>query len=478
MTDRLLQSYRRLLTGLALTCVLIASRPGAAQTTANPSDGDWDFRYELFQMLLEQNGVRPVTNMSAVTSRPPESIIVMLGHIDFRTLRFLESFCEQGGAVLLATDERYSAGQICEFREGPVTSLRSTERYQNHADCLTITDIDHDHPLMTGVNSLVVNRTGWLAPPRGFIPDVQVAARLPHRTMPRGSSEQPLLATVGLPNIDTGQLIVASDPSLFTNGMLWHGDNAILAINVSRILCSGNKKRLLFIADGASLASFRNSPMVDSDNPPPLPESLPEPALETYVKVVNTVLKEVEDQNLPNQFMADRRHKIRSPYLRRHILLSLAIAVLMFVIWRMAAAHSATHPAMPIRSMKSAHDLATGHKVKSAEFGLSASILARELCRHLTESSDPTDWRRQLIGNAANGEGEVQFHDVSNVNAQRRKLVDVIELATNTRTVHMARKRFEALGHTIDQLRQLHAEGRLIVATSTAAATQTAGGMA
>jgi len=478
MTGRLLQNCRLLSAGLALACVLIASRPVAAQTTATSSDDAWDFRYELFQMLLEQNGVRPVANMSAVTRRPPESIIVMLGHINFRTSRFLESFCEQGGAVLLATDERYSAGRICEFREGPVTSLQSAERYQNYADCLTITDIDHDHPLMTGVNSLVVNRTGWLAPPRWYIPDMQVAARLPQRTLPRDSSDQPLLATVGLPNINTGQLIVASDPSLFTNGMLWHGDNAILAINVSRILCSRNKNKMLFIADGVPLGSFRNSPMVDSNNPPPLPENLPEPALETYVKVVNTVLKEVEDQNLPNQFMADRRHKIRSPYLRRHILLSLAIAVLMFVIWKMAATHSATHPAMPIRDMKSAHDLATGHKVKSAEFGLSASILARELCRHLTESSDPTDWRRQLIGNAASGEGEVEFHGVSNVKAQRKKLVDVIELATNTRTVHMSRKRFEALGQTIDQLRQLHAEGRLIVAASAEVTTQVAGRMA
>ena len=464
--------FLRLLAGMAFAATLVAtSGTGVAQQAAPPADEDWHFRYELFQMLLEQNGVQPGHNVRDVVSHPSESIIVMLGSMNLRTSRFLETFCEQGGAVLLATDESYSAGRICEFRGGPVTTRVKSDRYQDYSDCLTIRNIDDDHPLMDGVNSLVVARTGWLAPPKWFIPDYQVAATLPSRTWPRDSAQQPLLATVGRPRGNTGQLIIASDPRLFTNGMLWHGDNAILAINICKALCVGNKTRLLFIADGTSLGSFKHSPMVNPANIPPLPDNLPQPTMETYFQIANTVLKEMEDQNVLNQVIADRPNKLRPSFLRRSILFSIAIAALAFIIWKLTAANSTTHSAMPIREMKSAHDMSTGQKVKSAEFGLSASILARELCCDLTGSSDPADWRRLLAENAATGCGSIEFHKVPDAATRRIQIANVLDLAVNTQTVHISRKRFEFLGKSILQLRQLHNAGCLVIPERQASTT-------
>ncbi len=242
-----------LATALVCTPECCNAQSSNAQTPATQPEDDWHFRYELFQMLLEQNGVRPGASVRDVMSNPSDSVVVLLGSMSLLSPRYLESFCERGGAVLMATDQRHSAGRICEFSDGPVTARYSRDRYQNFPDCLTITNIETEHPLMKGVKSLVVNRAGWLAPPRWFIPDWQIAARLPSKTSPESSSEKPVLATVGLPQVNTGQLIIASDPSLFTNGMLWHGDNAILAINVSKALSVGNKSRLLRLSGSGGL---------------------------------------------------------------------------------------------------------------------------------------------------------------------------------------------------------------------------------
>jgi hypothetical protein len=240
-----------------------------------------------------------------------------------------------------------------------------------------------------------------------------VAARLPGQCDPAWARRKPIIATLTLSQRNSGPMILAGDQSLFTNGMLWHGDNAILAINVSRMLCEGQRSRLLFVADGAVLGSYEDSPLLK--NPP-----------------------------------------ARAPYYWRIILFVLAIMALAFVIWRISATGFTPQQPMPNRAMKTAQDLSSGRKIKSAEFGFASSLLARELCRELTGLEDPAGWRRVL---SADPTTETL---IAQEMSTRNQLSVVLDLAVNTRTVHISRRRFESIGQTIDQLRLLHRQGELL----------------
>ena len=47
-----------------------------------------------------------------------------------------------------------------------------------------------------------------------------------------------------------GRLVLMADHSILINGMLWHGDNARLAVNLADWLSTGERKEVAFIVDG------------------------------------------------------------------------------------------------------------------------------------------------------------------------------------------------------------------------------------
>jgi hypothetical protein len=242
-----------------------------------------------------------------------------------------------------------------------------------------------------------------------------------------------------------------ADQSLFTNGMLWHGDNAILAVNLTQLLTAGGRTQLLFVTDGTLLGSYQTSPALNSDQPPPeLPEELPEPDMQTLLKLANSVVQNVQESNVLNEALANRPRDMRPPYFRRAVLFVLMALALAFIIWKATAAGPQAQPAMPERQMQTAHALASGRRVKAQEFGLAASLLSRELCRELTGSPNTADWQRQLSSNRDDEQSRLPSK------SQQKQLATVLELALNTRTVHISRRRFQAIGRSIQQLRQWH----------------------
>ncbi|MCP4175805.1 MAG: hypothetical protein GY758_34095 [Fuerstiella sp.] len=455
-------NLRRYTGALLLVLMTLFTCPKSMAQPPEESDRDeWHFRYELFQMLLEQNGLEPATSVKELLNDPQNSVLVMVGRLNGTIPPSLvESFCELGGAVLLASDLRYAAGRICEFRQSPATSIQRRDWYQSHSDCLEITDLNQEHPLMTGVNSIVLNRSGWLDSSRWSPRKQQAAARLPRECDPAEARNKPVIATLTLNRRGSGPVIMAGDQSLFTNGMLWHGDNAILAINISRTLCEGPRSQLLFVADGVILGSYKDSPLLKNRpwpaSLPELPENMPEPELQTMLRVANSVIRNVEQSNLMNEVLANRPRNARAPYYWRICLFVLAIVALAFVIWRISATGLSPQQPMPSRAMKTAQELSSGRKIKSTEFGFASSMLARELCRELTGQDDSADWQSMLSANAATGAMVTQEMSLQN------QLSVVLDLAVNTRTVHISRRRFESIGQIIDHLRKLNRQGKLL----------------
>ncbi|MFY9255979.1 MAG: hypothetical protein WAO83_21165 [Fuerstiella sp.] len=448
---------------LALVMVAFCSSPANAQTSAAASpqaSPDWHFSFELFQMLLEEGGLQPVKDFRELGNNPRDCVIVAFGRLNGVTYRNVQQFTERGGAMLLATDRDFSFRNICDFRAGPVIAELSSERYQDHQDCPLITDLTQDNPLVEGVRSLVANKSGWIDKPSWPTKTWDVAARLPADSLPTSSKRKTLLAEIPMPGDPTGLLLVCADQSLFTNGMLWHGDNAVLAINVSKALSSG-RRRLLFMVNGRPMGSFKDSPeMQAASQPPKLPDNLPPITKETILPIANAVLQNVQQADVINSFLANRPRNMKESHYRRAMLFALAALALAFVIWKLSGnGPPLSHP-MPTRRMLTAHALSSEHKANAAEFGISASMLARELCRELTGSTDTHVWIAQLSPD------RLQQTSAVEKTLNENNLKSILELAVKTGTLHLPQKKFLSIGNTINQLRQLHYNQQLLKPSS------------
>lgn len=515
---RIVTPLAALLMLLITTCA--TTRTQAQETQSASRSSDWDFGYELFQALLEQQGLTAVDYEALVLSDPQNSVLVIQGKVDSRIAKVIPKFCSDGGTVLVACDTLTYLGESCTFREGPVLTRDSFQAYQSFPDCIQISQFNNQHPLMAGIGSIVVNKSGWLKRPRLGATTLDVAVTLPASCEPSESANQPLLATANLASLKGGKLILCADQSLFTNGMLWHADNSILAINIANALAEGKQRsQVCFVVKGRTQKSYQDSPNVNPNGNPDLPDvDLPEPKLKTMLKVANKIVKNVEESNVANEFLANQPRNVNAPYYRRAILFVLVAIVaglvarflfgsfsatilisggvllylavgaisasrwgywlpgrsviavflqtiallpaVVYVLLKLFTDDEATEEAMPARSMKTAFDLRANKKISDSEFGFAASMLARELCKEVTDSADPAVWLRQLKSNPVS---KKQSAAKSNLQVP---LSTVVDLAVNSQTTHISRQRFANIGHTINELRQMHRDGQLLLPAS------------
>ncbi len=459
-----------------VTAVLLATnvfaqglRPGAA-TSANV---EWHFRHELFQMLLEERGLTTEGTLEAALASPQDSVLVMFGKLN----RFqvadsgkLLPFVAQGGTVLVASDRSGTMGVIASFVSGPISSVEAETQYQGLTDCLRIADVDRSHPLMQGVDEIIVNRSGWLSILPSSSMKWEVVATVPQTCSPRRCRGQPLIAVSQSDTPAAGLMIVAADPTLFTNSMMWHGDNATLAIRVSEMLCRGRKNRLAFLVDGQALPSYRSSPLLKEPRPapspdvtppprPPLPQTPPKPTLETTLRLANTVIQNVEASNILNEAIVDHP---RRPNARLYPLVILFVLVAITAAWLLSKlTHTgAVRPPLPeVRDMQTAQDLSKTEMDAPRGYGMAAQTLARDLCQELTGSRVPADWQQGLTGPAP-----PPWRKTLN-QSQRRNLATIVELAASHDVPHISPRHLKQIGATIRRLRTLHRAATQAAAT-------------
>ena len=261
---------------------------------------------------------------------------------------------------------------------------------------LRIRRLKSDDELVKGVREIVVNRTGWLSIPSDDSLDWQVIASMPATTLPRASRNQPLILAGRDAAPQTGVMILVADESLFTNGMLWHGDNAIFAIQVSQLLCAAKAAgELLFVRNGIPLPGYReSSDMQPPEEPPerPLPPfrrniELPEPEFETKLRLANAVINEVQESNLVNEVLRDRPRQM-SPlaYLRTILLILLVTGDIVCHLATDAESPESSGRCRVQRLMRSVFGVMSARQIASSEFGPAIVVLARDLCIELTGS--------------------------------------------------------------------------------------------
>jgi len=457
MKRKFMRLFLLTLTIFAFTGNHAPAQQVVADRTADPTaDPRWHFGYEMFQMLLEEQGLIAERSWDAALSLPAESVVVVCGdlhQIHPREWLRVRRFVAQGGALLMASEGSFEFPGVCNFFRGTAVSEDSRDRYLSFADCLRIRRLNTDDELTKGVHEIVVNRTGWLSVPTDDSLDWKVVASMPATTRPRASRNQPLILAGRDTSVSTGLMILLADESLLTNGMLWHGDNAIFAIQLSQILCRGERRQLLFVRNGSPLPGARESPEMQRQEPAqpqslPIPDvELPEPDMQTKLRIANAVIDEVQQSNLVNEVLRDRPRRMRPLAYLRTVLLILLVLTTLFVIWRLMQQRMNLPPLPQRRIMQSVFGVMSSRRIANSEFGSAIAVLARDLCIELTGSHVETNWIRSL--------SERQVSAMTSLsNAQRRDLSEILGIALRGTTIHLTQRRFEALGLAIQQLRE------------------------
>lgn len=463
LNDRLTHKLR---SALILTLVLVLafatfSGPAQAQAVNRPGNANsdkWYLGYNGFRMLLEERGLTVRTDMSATLTRPKESVVVMFGDVARVSLsewRRLRAYVAQGGSLLVASERSFKLPGVSLFTRGPVSSLDQDSQYQGFEDCIVLSDLNQSHPLSKGLRRIIVNKTGWLSTSEDSSLQWEVIASLTEDVLPGSARHRPVI----MAGIDaapgTGVMILSADQSLFSDGMLWHGDNSLFAIQVSDLLCRGNRKWLTVYDNGQTLPSYMaelapppTPPRMPPNIPPQIPPDIdpPEPDLATMLRMANEVIDEVQDSNILNETLKERPRNMRPIAWARTILLILLVLFLLFVLWRLVQNRWHLVPNRHSRFMQSMYGVHSSRQLETSEFGSAVETLARDLCRELTGSQVESDWLRLINVNP-------DLPSATFSRTQKKALREVVGIAMRGCRVHISRRKFQSLGRSIETIR-------------------------
>jgi hypothetical protein len=479
MSDLRLQSRRQVAHRLAIAAVAVAVlrfsvEPAAAQLTAPQqnqnalailSQPDWQFRLDLFQLILTQRGVAVTRSGDDVLNRPEESIIVLVGDIERvpTELRIqLREFVHRGGALLAASDLETSLPGLFSIRPGPVEVRDPRLQYEGFSDCPRVTRLNSNHELTVGVSELIANRCGWvdtLSQQSGYAVGVADLPRLAEA--PQGNpSGKSLIATMQSDQSRFGRMVVIADHSLLISGMLLHGDNAIFAVNLVNWLSQGRRRQALILVHGDPIqgGALQLSPDMfppDLAGSPLTLDDISQLPRESLLEFVNNFVTGVEAANLPNDLATGYFASLQRPYYFRLLYL---IAALLAAIWllRQFFRRGIEHQQAFERLSGPLSQQRVQSMINSDDYRIAAREMSRHLFRELTGSDTARDWPIAYRELSIEGSLVQRFSIARNLRQLRR-------LATGNESVWLSRRRFIRLAELIRRMQALRADGRLRV---------------
>lgn len=442
-----------------LIVILLAtlSSPAIAQTSGGASV-DWHGRYEGFKLLFQEKQLNMLTDSETLLSAPDKTIVLLTG--DLRTVSRqewlrLRRYVAQGGALLVATEEAVSIPGVTSVSPGHIVSAKKELQYSGFEDCLQIRVQESE--LSRGISELIVNRSGWMTPPEDESLEWSVALQVPSECTPARARRQPIIVA-GIDSQSDGVFLLCADHSIYSDGMLWHGENAVLAINTVDLLCRGERSYFGFFENGLQNGANAPWPPNMPGMPPQLPPSTPptpnrvppiqpreeDVDLETLVKAANLAIDEVQQSDVLNEMLRDRPRNMRQVAYLRTLLLILAIVALAWLFWRLFQQRLPGAPERQLRFMESMYGVVSASQVSKGELGPAAEVLARNYCRELTGAESEREWVKLTAS-------------IPEISALPRKLrnglLELVRVATRAAARHMSQKEFQAIGQTIVELR-------------------------
>ena len=437
-----------------------AHRGAAGGSGPGELDAEWMFGFDMFQLMLEQRGLKTTDDLVATLQNDPsKSVIVLAGQLD-RLPDWMwpqiSTFVRRGGAVLIATDRAMDAEGLCVMAEGPVQVHTFQTAYKGYADCPLVTNIEKTEPLMRGVSTLVANRAGWIDRIGRSMGEWSMLAWLPHsaRTQHGQGGGKPLVAAMMLPDGNPGRLLAVGDHSLLINGMLWHGDNAMFALNVTGWLAAGGRKNVLVLVNGIPALPGAAPSTNPGDMPDINPEDLPDLPKESYLAFANNFAAGLEDADVFNELAINYPREVESGYYWRWVFLALACLAGWILFRRFPSKGQSVEPALR-RPASTLLATRVQEQLQSDNLRPAARELARDLFRELTRSDDPRSWSIDARDVQIDGSLILKRNT-------RAWLTRFSQLARNTDRKPVTRKALQSLVARIEQIRALHEQGRLL----------------
>lgn len=415
----------------------------AAEQKLIAADVDWQLRYDLFQMLLEERGLETRSDPKHAFRFPEKSVVVIAGDTA-RSLRAadwdeLSQFVERGGGLVLASHRAWESSRFGNCYSGPVTSDNVLLQHQGYRDCLRIPPEAATEEILSGVATLVTNRSGWFVPNRQY--SWRIYARLPAECQPLAARNQVLLAVGSSPSGQGGRVVVYADGSLLTNGMMWHGDNAIAAIRMTEMICRVGKSQLVFISNGEVRRSYQERLGEPVDLPDP--RDLPQPAASDLLALGNAIVNEIVQSNVLNETLRRQPRRLRPARYFRALLIAASIIFLLGSLWYLIRSRRQKISFPPTRRMRAAYELKDECAHLPRDYRQPAASLAREFCLELTGSQHSGDWRRYQAETAP-----------ALLSAQKQQeLARIIDIACRGSQVAFNQRSFQQFGKSIRTLR-------------------------
>ncbi|MCH2203483.1 MAG: hypothetical protein MK102_16070 [Fuerstiella sp.] len=471
---------------LAICWLLVLVIPDTRAQTFTNADPPaipptWDFDFDLFQTLLETQGVESQNRKNVQSNRtdwnrmmadPSKSVIVLTGNIEeFSSWSKFHNFLTMGGVIFVASNEPVDIYGFFKIDFGPVTAPDRKVRWHGHEDCIQVTDLDISKALMKDVSTVVVNRSGWIGRLDNSM-EYQWSrlAVLPHNLRPRECAHQPVIAVAHSRRKGNGRLIVMADGSLLSNGMIWHGNNLTLLINLVQELTRDNRNAYVFLNNGqavenrvtdlirqAALSAVPNLQSIPGEDVAELSSELPLEAIadlpaETLLDIGNTLATRIDDSDILNQLMADRPRYLADRFYRRSILFTICAAGVTIFLMRSYLAGPVPLPWL--RQRRRPDPPETPVVMSVTNYGQATRALARDTCRYLTGSREPKDWLSRL-----QKDGDLWrtlYARSSAPHATTHTMGQLLSFGTEKENTGLSQQQFERFGKSIHQLRQLH----------------------
>ena len=286
------------------------------------SELEWKQGYHGFDFIVQGLGLKHQTLRQWNSKSPKESLLVVLGARNLGRVK-LDAYLNSGGAVLIADDgvRDTNAAMVLRRNQGirldPGQMIVNDERdgFEGLTDCPYVTDLRL--PFLSGVKVVVTNQPGA----------VRLAASSPWKPLgtfpPCNSTSKPFLFAVGGERKNGAKLICYSDSSIFSNQMLPHGDNALLAKSTLEYLIGSERTNVLILKNGV---------VMDAVDPLDLDVELPQPTREEVIDALkdlppsamldfaNTVIGVVQDENMVNEFVKEQVDRARPPVVNRFLI--------------------------------------------------------------------------------------------------------------------------------------------------------------
>lgn len=374
-------------------------------------DPAWSFRYELLQILLQQKGLDVEPKLSSTLANPTNHALLIIGDSTSLTERFWEScdsFVASGGKLLIAVDSLRNS-RLAQIERGPALTENPADRLRGFGDCIVLRQLAVRHPLTDSLASIATNRAGWIVR-RSDSYEWQNLMTMPSGVRPKAADRKPV-AIIGIrekkpsdeqtdapnPIPSHGDLLILSDPSILSNGMLWYEDNGTFAARVADWLAQDGRSAFTIMVNQETREEFPIEALLPPE--PPMettPPPAPTPRMETLLAVANRALSETLQADKINRQLQDQPRGFSHEGYTRMIWQAfgwiLAAGTLWFLLKRTAVFRHLPKTRLP----KTARQLLLQSRPAELQNKIAAETLAREFSRIWSGSEASAEWRRCL----------------------------------------------------------------------------------